>query len=89
MCGVDDKTEPAYKVLCWEDITLWIVHDPYGNGGRDSVAPGLPTQRKCKPKTSIRPWPVSNLATRTKTQSSRLWTERMSRHGAVQSSCSA
>ncbi len=44
MCGgVDDKTEPAYKVLCWEDITLWIVHDPYGNGGRDSVAPGLPT----------------------------------------------
>ncbi|KAK0624756.1 hypothetical protein B0T17DRAFT_492026, partial [Bombardia bombarda] len=26
------------RVLCWEDIDLWIMHDPMGDGGRDCLA---------------------------------------------------
>ena len=26
--GVDERTDTQYKVLCWEDIDLWILHDP-------------------------------------------------------------
>ncbi len=36
--GVDDRTDAAYKVLCWEDIDLWILRDPMGDGGRDRLA---------------------------------------------------
>lgn len=36
--GVDERTEAQYKVLCWEDIDLWILHDPMRNGGRDYLA---------------------------------------------------
>jgi hypothetical protein len=32
---VDDRTLPQYKVLCWEDITVRILPDPWNNGGRD------------------------------------------------------
>ena len=39
VCGErDERTEPERKVLCWEDIELWIVRDPEGNGGRDRLA---------------------------------------------------
>lgn len=39
VCGeTDERTESMRKVLCWEDIELWIVRDPYGNGGRDRLA---------------------------------------------------
>ena len=39
MCsGVDDRIDVAYKVLCWEDIDLWIWRDPMGDGGRDRLA---------------------------------------------------
>lgn len=39
VCGrVDERTEPVYKVLCWEDIDLWILRDPMGTGGRDHLA---------------------------------------------------
>jgi hypothetical protein len=36
--GVDDRTLPQYKVLCWEDITVRILSDPENNGGRDMFA---------------------------------------------------
>lgn len=36
--GVDERTDPTYKVLCWEDIRLLILHDPMGNGGRDCLS---------------------------------------------------
>ncbi|KAI3327466.1 hypothetical protein F4824DRAFT_484708 [Ustulina deusta] len=36
--GVDERTESQYKVLCWEDIDLWILHDPMRNGSRDYLA---------------------------------------------------
>lgn len=39
VCGsTDERTDPMRKVLCWEDIELWIVHDPEGKGGRDRLA---------------------------------------------------
>jgi len=31
--GVDGRTEAQYKVLCWEDTDLWILHDLMDNGG--------------------------------------------------------
>ncbi|KAJ2906919.1 hypothetical protein MKZ38_009782 [Zalerion maritima] len=34
---IDDRTTAAYKVLCWEDIILWILRDPEGKG-RDCLA---------------------------------------------------
>jgi len=38
VCGrTDERTDAAYKVLCWEDIDLWILHDPEGDGGRDRL----------------------------------------------------
>ncbi|KAI0122056.1 hypothetical protein F4814DRAFT_438190 [Daldinia grandis] len=36
--GVDERTDAQYKVICWEDIDLWILHDPMRNGGRDHLA---------------------------------------------------
>ncbi|KAH8747986.1 hypothetical protein F5883DRAFT_697821 [Diaporthe sp. PMI_573] len=36
--GLDERTEAQYKVLCWEDIDLWILRDPMRNGGRDYLA---------------------------------------------------
>ncbi|GKT43005.1 uncharacterized protein ColSpa_03186 [Colletotrichum spaethianum] len=40
VCGqADERTQnPKLKVLCWEDIDLWIIRDPDGNGGRDHLA---------------------------------------------------
>ncbi|KAI1291664.1 hypothetical protein F5Y03DRAFT_388333 [Xylaria venustula] len=39
VCGsVDERTESQYKVLCWENIDLWILHDPMRNGSRDYLA---------------------------------------------------
>lgn len=40
VCGQRDEREqnPKLKVLCWEDIDLWILHDPEGNGGRDKLS---------------------------------------------------
>jgi len=36
---LDDRTHnPKLRVLCWEDIDLWIMHDPMGDGGRDCLA---------------------------------------------------
>lgn len=39
-CGGPDEREdnPKLKVLCWEDIELWIVQDPERRGGRDRLA---------------------------------------------------
>ncbi|KAH7016021.1 uncharacterized protein B0I36DRAFT_377759 [Microdochium trichocladiopsis] len=28
---------PCWKVLCWEDIKLWIIRDPFEDGGRDRL----------------------------------------------------
>lgn len=37
--GPDDREEtPKLKVLCWEDVELWILQDPERNGGRDRLA---------------------------------------------------
>lgn len=37
--SVDERdNNPSLKVLCWEDIDLWILHDPNRNGGRDRLA---------------------------------------------------
>ncbi len=36
--GVDDRTDALYKVLCWEDIDVWILRDPMGDGSRDRLA---------------------------------------------------
>jgi hypothetical protein len=36
--GLDERTDAMFKVLCWEDIDLWILHDPMGDGGRDRLA---------------------------------------------------
>ncbi|OAA63292.1 FluG domain-containing protein [Niveomyces insectorum RCEF 264] len=39
ICGGDkDRTDPALRVLCWEDISMWILKDPEDKGGRDRVA---------------------------------------------------
>ena len=39
VCGeADERTELRRKVLCCEDIDLWILQDPMGNGGRDYLA---------------------------------------------------
>ena len=40
VCDQVDEREnnPKLKVLCWEDIDLWIIRDPDGNGGRDRLA---------------------------------------------------
>lgn len=40
VCGGVDEREgnSKLKVLCWEDIELWILRDPEGNGGRDRLA---------------------------------------------------
>lgn len=39
VCGcVDERTDAQYKVICWEDIDLWILKDPMRNGGRDCLA---------------------------------------------------
>lgn len=35
---VDEMTTSALKVLCWEDIDLWILRDPHRDGGRDRLA---------------------------------------------------
>lgn len=36
---VDERdNDPRLKVLCWEDIDLWVLRDPEGNGGRDRLA---------------------------------------------------
>ncbi|KAK3357874.1 hypothetical protein B0T25DRAFT_450902, partial [Lasiosphaeria hispida] len=33
---LDDRTHnPKLRVLCWEDIDLWIMQDPMGDGSRD------------------------------------------------------
>ncbi len=33
VCGkLDERTDPKYQVLCWEDIDLWILRDPLGDG---------------------------------------------------------
>ncbi len=33
VCGRrDERTDPVYQVLCWEDIDLWILRDPEGTG---------------------------------------------------------
>lgn len=42
-CWVCDRvdvrdSDPRLKVFCWEDIDLWILRDPDGNGGRDRLA---------------------------------------------------
>ncbi|KIH94252.1 hypothetical protein SPBR_09199 [Sporothrix brasiliensis 5110] len=38
VCGrTDDRTVAERKILCWEDIQLWIMRDPNGNGGRDRL----------------------------------------------------
>lgn len=39
VCGQRDEREhdPKLKVLCWEDIDLWILRDPEGSGGRDKL----------------------------------------------------
>ncbi|KAH7010785.1 uncharacterized protein B0I36DRAFT_356404 [Microdochium trichocladiopsis] len=38
VCGEnDDRTHAAKKVLCWEDIKLWIIRDPFNDGGRDRL----------------------------------------------------
>ncbi|RYP47360.1 hypothetical protein DL768_006571 [Monosporascus sp. mg162] len=34
----DSDEEAVYKVLCWEDIDLWILRDPLGDGSRDCLA---------------------------------------------------
>jgi hypothetical protein len=31
------ERDDRLKVLCWEDIDLWISRDPYRNGGRDRL----------------------------------------------------
>ncbi|TPX11403.1 uncharacterized protein E0L32_007822 [Thyridium curvatum] len=36
--GIDDRTLPSRKVLCWEDITVLILSDPGNSGGRDMFA---------------------------------------------------
>ncbi|KAI1207667.1 uncharacterized protein F4807DRAFT_173788 [Annulohypoxylon truncatum] len=36
--GVDERAEAQRKVLCWEDIDLWILHDPMRDGSRDRLA---------------------------------------------------
>ncbi|KAJ9149958.1 FluG domain-containing protein, partial [Pleurostoma richardsiae] len=36
--GLDTRTEPCYKVLCWEDVQLFIIRDPMGDGGPDRLA---------------------------------------------------
>jgi hypothetical protein len=40
VCGHADERigNPELKVVCWEDIVLWILRDPEGNGGRDRLA---------------------------------------------------
>ena len=40
ICGDEDERSrtPELQVLCWEDITLWILQDPNGTGGRDRLA---------------------------------------------------
>ncbi|KAH0593262.1 hypothetical protein MHUMG1_08984 [Metarhizium humberi] len=40
ICGLADErtNNPTLKVLCWEDIDFWILHDPEGNGGWDRLA---------------------------------------------------
>lgn len=35
---VDERTTPHLRVVCWEDIDLWILQDPEQNGGRDKLA---------------------------------------------------
>ena len=35
---VDERTTPTLRVVCWEDIDLWILQDPEENGGRDTLA---------------------------------------------------
>jgi hypothetical protein len=36
---VDERdNDPRLKLLCWEDIDLWVLRDPEGNGGRDRLA---------------------------------------------------
>ena len=32
------RIDAAHRVLCWEDIDLWILRDPEDNGGRDHLA---------------------------------------------------
>jgi hypothetical protein len=34
---VDERIDAAHQVLCWEDIDLWILRDPVGDGGRDRL----------------------------------------------------
>ncbi|KAF2179594.1 hypothetical protein K469DRAFT_693963 [Zopfia rhizophila CBS 207.26] len=36
--GVNERTKAQHQVLCWEDINLWILHDPMRNGGQDYLA---------------------------------------------------
>lgn len=31
------RSKPAEKVLCWEDIELWILQNPAEDGGRDTL----------------------------------------------------
>ncbi|KAK3693493.1 hypothetical protein B0T22DRAFT_532730 [Podospora appendiculata] len=39
VCDEPDERDnsPKLKVLCWEDIDLWILRDPEKNGGRDRL----------------------------------------------------
>ncbi|KAH7016252.1 uncharacterized protein B0I36DRAFT_377843 [Microdochium trichocladiopsis] len=38
VCGKnDDRISAAKKVLCWEDIKLWIIRDPFNNNSRDRL----------------------------------------------------
>ncbi|OAA36114.1 FluG domain-containing protein [Beauveria brongniartii RCEF 3172] len=39
VCGGVDEREynPELQVLCWEDINIYILRDPSGNGGRDRL----------------------------------------------------
>ncbi|KAJ2893428.1 hypothetical protein MKZ38_008686 [Zalerion maritima] len=39
VCGrLDERREAVYKVLCWENINLWILRDALGDGSRDRLA---------------------------------------------------
>ncbi|EFZ04323.2 DUF3435 domain protein [Metarhizium robertsii] len=35
---VDERTDPSFHVLCWEDIDLWILRDPEDGNGTDKPA---------------------------------------------------
>ncbi|KAH8660127.1 hypothetical protein BX600DRAFT_522931 [Xylariales sp. PMI_506] len=63
--GKDERTETTLKVLCWEDIDLWILRNPENDGENKQIVPTwFPFVEKKLPIL----YPITHLYTKAKAE---------------------